>query len=402
MPMRAAQERLSVLRRRSHQLVLALAAGLAALLAGCDADQDLTLSVPIPACDPAGTVAVTAVTSGSSLDPDGYTVTLDDGRAFELGVNASVDFGEVNDGGHTVELAGVAANCIEFDRIGEPTARCAVGAEIELHVDCTTALPGLPGRLVFVAVQSLDLDILSMAANGTTFDRLTTSAEEDDDPDWAPARAGLAFTSRRDGQREIYVMAPDGTGQTRLTNNPADDLEPDWSPDGTRIAFTSSRDGRSQVYVMNADGSGQANLGNNDHNESQPAWSPDGSRIAFTSDRQGDPQVFTMAADGSDVVQVTGQGGGSSSEQPAWSPDGTRLLILRAMDVVVVDLESGEEVQLTEGHESHNPVWSPDGAHIAFRSDRLLLGEIFVMRADGSGTFNRTLSVAVESEPDWR
>lgn len=38
----------------------------------------------------------------------------------------------------------------------------------------------------------------------------------------------IAFTSYRDGKREIYIMNANGSGQTRLTNNPAEDDFPDW------------------------------------------------------------------------------------------------------------------------------------------------------------------------------
>jgi Tol biopolymer transport system component len=38
----------------------------------------------------------------------------------------------------------------------------------------------------------------------------------------------IAFTSLRDGNREIYVMNANGSGQTRLTTNAAFDDQPDW------------------------------------------------------------------------------------------------------------------------------------------------------------------------------
>ena len=80
--------------------------------------------------------------------------------------------------------------------------------------------------------------------------RLTDNDVEDDDPDWSPDGGRIAFSSYRDGNREIYVMNSDGSGVTRLTDrflwstkwrrgtlDYAD--EPDWSPDGRRIAFRS-------------------------------------------------------------------------------------------------------------------------------------------------------------------
>ncbi|MDQ3648932.1 MAG: hypothetical protein M3458_01380 [Acidobacteriota bacterium] len=49
----------------------------------------------------------------------------------------------------------------------------------------------------------------------------------------------IAFTSDRDGNREIYVMNNDGTNQVRLTNNAGADDFPAWSPNGSRLAFLS-------------------------------------------------------------------------------------------------------------------------------------------------------------------
>jgi len=47
-----------------------------------------------------------------------------------------------------------------------------------------------------------------------------------------PGRNGkkLAFTTTRDGNREIYVMRADGSRQTNRTANGASDIDPDWQP----------------------------------------------------------------------------------------------------------------------------------------------------------------------------
>jgi hypothetical protein len=58
-----------------------------------------------------GTLTVSANTSGSGLDPDGYTVTLDGTSSQTVATNGSVTFGNVSQGDHTVALAGVASNC---------------------------------------------------------------------------------------------------------------------------------------------------------------------------------------------------------------------------------------------------------------------------------------------------
>jgi len=54
---------------------------------------------------------VSTSTTGSSLDPDGYTVTVDGGSAQAIGINASVSYTNLTAGNHTVAISGVATNC---------------------------------------------------------------------------------------------------------------------------------------------------------------------------------------------------------------------------------------------------------------------------------------------------
>src|SRR5437870_834016 len=80
-----------------------LLAGLAAAaLSGCEG-SDLTQPV-------AGSIRVTASTSGDSLDTDGYTVVLDGDSVQALGSGASVTLEEVGAGDHDLKLTSVAPN----------------------------------------------------------------------------------------------------------------------------------------------------------------------------------------------------------------------------------------------------------------------------------------------------
>jgi hypothetical protein len=68
--------------------------------------------------------------------------------------------------------------------------------------------------------------------------------------EWTPR---IAFTSDRDGDRDIYTMDPQGHGLRQITDHPASDEAPAWSPAWTRIAFQSDRDGNWDVYSIRAD-----------------------------------------------------------------------------------------------------------------------------------------------------
>ncbi len=70
-------------------------------------------------------------------------------------------------------------------------------------------------------------------------------------PSLSPDGQKLAFSLYVDSSGDIYSMNHDGSGLTPLTSGPGWDNDSDWSPDGARIAFV--RD--SVVSVMDADGS---------------------------------------------------------------------------------------------------------------------------------------------------
>ena len=68
------------------------------------------------------------------------------------------------------------------------------------------------------------------------------------------AHAQIAFTSERDGNKEIYVMGTEGQSPRNITRHPADDWTPALSPNGKRLAFMSDRhDGNYDIYVMDID-----------------------------------------------------------------------------------------------------------------------------------------------------
>jgi hypothetical protein len=58
-----------------------------------------------------GNLTVSTSTTGSTLDPDGYTVTLDGGNGQAIGINGSVTYNDLPTGSHSVALTGVASNC---------------------------------------------------------------------------------------------------------------------------------------------------------------------------------------------------------------------------------------------------------------------------------------------------
>ena len=71
--------------------------------------------------------------------------------------------------------------------------------------------------------------------------------------------------------------ADDGNLQ-RLTQDNARVWVSAWSPDGTRIAFTSDRDGNREIYVMELAGRSLLRLTDNQVLDGIPAWQNLGNR----------------------------------------------------------------------------------------------------------------------------
>jgi TolB protein len=240
-------------------------------------------------------------------------------------------------------------------------------------------------------------------------------------PAWSPDGRTIVFVSWRDGNGEVYAMDADGSSPRNLTKHPAKDVQPAWSPDGRSIAFVSIRspshctgpgrcwpDRESDIYVMNADGSRKRNLTRDRASDDLPTWSPDGRRIAFLHGRgRGRGQLYVVNADGSGLRNLGRLAGPALfGSHPVWSPDGRTIYF-------------GRYLVSTDGSGARKlpyipiiAVWSPDGRQIAFVGNRAtgLPGpgarfkddsEIYVMKADGSGTRRLTHNVGLDGEPAW-
>ena len=133
-----------------------------------------------------------------------------------------------------------------------------------------------------------------------------TGILEQDSPSWSPNGQKIAFDATTNGSHyNIYIVNKDGSGLNKITDTASLNTQSSWSPDGTMIAFTTDRDGNREIYVMNSDGTNQKRLTNNPTHDVDPFWLPDG-RIVFISNRDGGyNNLHIMKSDGSEVKKIT-------------------------------------------------------------------------------------------------
>ena len=354
-------------------------------------------------------IQITTATTGSLVDPDGFTYSIDGGAPQAIGHNESKSVNVGTTGNHSVQLGSLPVNC-SVSGGNTKTVNVAAGspATASFSVVCINLPAPVNGKIAFESDRSGNYEVYVMNADGTDVVKLTDHPALDFEPAWSPDGSKIAFVSRRTGSDEIYVMNADGSGLTKLTSTTGTDRAPAWSPDGSKIAWESSRDGNDEIYVMNADGSAETNLTKHFADDSHPAWSPDGSKIAFHSDRDANKgyEVYVMKPDGTNVVNLTNNAADFDA-RPAWSPDGSKLAFVSSRDgnleIYMMNANGSGQTRLTSHPELDSyPEWSPDGSSIAFRSDRTGNIEVYVMLANGSGPVNRTNNQATDCHPSWK
>ena len=99
---------------------------------------------------------------------------------------------------------------------------------------------------------------------------------------FSPDGRWIAYSSEKDGNRDVYVMPAGGGEARRLTWHPGADVPVGWTPDSKKVLFRSGRDSYAtfhRLYTVPVEGGPQAVL---------PMWrgesgsySPDGGRVAY-------------------------------------------------------------------------------------------------------------------------
>jgi Tol biopolymer transport system component len=182
-------------------------------------------------------------------------------------------------------------------------------------------------------------------------------------PQWSPDGQWIVFGlgggfQTRNTPARIMTMRADGSDVRTLTTGPGAGF-PSLSPDGSRLVFRVWGQGADErgLRILTVATGAVTPLTSSEY-DTFPGWSPTGDRIAFSSWRNGDYDIYSIRPDGTGLKQLTTAPGNDAHS--SWSPDGEYLMFSSSR------LGFKDEAPLFDGQPQP-------------------YGEIFVMRADGSG-----------------
>ena len=260
---------------------------------------------------------------------------------------------------------------------------------------------------------------------GRTGEAVRRVTREGFNPDWSPDGKQLAYTTSRTEFRpqnaeqrgSVVVVSIDGGDAREIYEG---GMMPRWSPDGSRIAFAGRiegvTDGSSNIVIVSASGDEPRPITQDNFLNWNPAWAPDGSALFFVSNRGGSPNIWRVPVD-----ERTGEARGEPEAVTtpagivahlAISADGRQIAysaVQESQNIEKVPFDpiagevTGQPQPVTTGSRFWaNPDPSPDGAQVVVYSQISPEGDLYITRADGSGSLRQlTEGPAIDRVPRW-
>jgi Tol biopolymer transport system component len=249
---------------------------------------------------------------------------------------------------------------------------------------------GLTGTLVFESDVAGRPGIYTLDLAAGRVARLTgTPGYTEQTPRWSPDGRRVVFGSNRahyagpspdtgTPDLDVWSIAADGSDPRRHTREPSNDQDPAWTADGARVVFSSDRDSRGDLYELRLDTGATTRLTRHFVGRAiMPAPSPvvGAERVAFAAQsmRAGAfwaYQIHVRDAHGNTPALASTVGGC----WPRWSPDGTALAqVYSGSDSTpsALEVRTGPDLKASrvlraEGLWSYYPAWSPDATRLVF------------------------------------
>jgi Tol biopolymer transport system component/predicted Ser/Thr protein kinase len=282
------------------------------------------------------------------------------------------------------------------------------GPSTLLIPDATDPAPSPDGKMVAFARRdaSGDTRIAVAPLEDPSSARLLTGRDdgiwEHRSPAWSPDGSTICYTDNKD----LWLVPAGGGEPRRLTEEGAGDIEPAWSSDGRRVYFSSYREGTFALWSVASTGGKPTRLTPGTGPERRPSISRDGSIMAFSSYRE-DHDIVILDMESGEEDRI---GGSRLEMRPAVSPDGTRLAFVSdrwgQFSIAIQPLREGKPdgapYRVTDHPGSVSaPIFSPDGDWIAYF--RVIGGQrdIWIVKSGGGIATQFTDDPGIDVHPDW-
>jgi TolB protein len=165
------------------------------------------------------------------------------------------------------------------------------------------------GKIVYTSMQSKDLDLWTMDADGTHKKQITRAEGYDGGAVYSRDATQLVWRANHPlspdalhqyrmllsqnltspMKMELFVSDAEGRSVRQVTDFGCASFAPTFTPDGKKILFSSNKhdcDGRKfELYLINTDGTDLEQVTDSGGFTAFPEFSPDGKKIVFASDR---------------------------------------------------------------------------------------------------------------------
>jgi len=145
---------------------------------------------------------------------------------------------------------------------------------------------------------------------------------------WSPDGTRVAFSSDREGVRNLFWMPADGSTlePERLLNSPNVQYPRSWSPDGELFFEEQRPETGWDIFALPLEGEREPRLVvGTEYNEQFPQLSPSGRWLAYMSDVTGRYEIWVRPYPGPGTPLRISTNGGAL---PVWARDGRELFYL--------------------------------------------------------------------------
>ena len=207
-------------------------------------------------------------------------------------------------------------------------------------------------------------------------------------PEWLPGNRALAFTAQDESGTFRLAVLDRKTGEERMLEQVGSN--PRWSPSGHLVyaagntlwalPFDPDHLRATGVPLPVLEGialkvSGAASF----------SVARDEGALAYASATSTDRSVAWVDSVGR-ITPIEGISPGIYRD-PRFSPDGSKLALASNDHVFMYDIRRATLTQLTrDSTTNYSPVWTPDGQNIVYTTTRARARQLYMRRADGSGS----------------